>query len=63
MEAADSVIRAIPGETPVPIPAGKIGDLLAMTKALGLPDARFDRSRIIGEVKFSAAISPRSARL
>jgi len=31
------------GETPVPIPAGKIGDLLAMKRALGLPDARFGR--------------------
>ena len=33
------------GEAPVPIPAGKIGDLLAMKKGLGLPDARFGRSR------------------
>lgn len=32
------------GEAPVPIPADKIGDLLAMKTALGLPDARFGRS-------------------
>jgi L-fuculose-phosphate aldolase len=29
------------GAEPVPIPAGKIGDLLAMKRSLGLPDARF----------------------
>lgn len=29
------------GEAPVPVPADKIGELLAMKKTLGLPDARF----------------------
>lgn len=32
------------GEKPVPIPSGKIGDLLAMKKSFGLPDVRFGRT-------------------
>ena len=37
------ILASQAGERAVPIPGAKIGDLLAMKKSLGLPDARYGR--------------------